>query len=499
MKEPAGIRTPAAANSVDWQQVKDWDERYVFHVLATSEEYQSTLVESAEGCYVTLAGGKRLFDFANQLVCVNMGHRHPRIQAAIREATEKFGYIWEGLTTEYRSRAAKLIMEDLEVGKWAGRIRFLSTGTESVENMVLFAKLYSGRRNIVTRSHDYHGWTNALSGANGVRGYRSSLASGQGAPVIRDVPDAPSPNYHFAPAPHCYRCPIGHTYPNCKDTKGTLACVRATEHVIRVLGPETVAGFLTEPAQGAGMIHPPPEYFPQIREMTQRLGILWLDDEVMTGFGRLGEWFGYKCYDVTPDIMSVAKGLISSALPAGGVVLSKQVAEFFDQWRFSTMSTFGSHPLAMAAICANLEAMVEENILERVRDLGAHLGAGLIGTAAKAPVPGAGLRARADVGARARPEQGDAGALHWRRPLLHLREDPGDAGKPDCGTCVPGGRRGNRRVSSEQHSPCDCICSDEGRYRFGPQSPRQGAVGAGQVLRLKCLLTKPRMTKYPVL
>ena len=90
-----------------------------------------------------------------------------------------------------------------------------------------------------------------------------------------------------------------------------------------MLGPETVAGFLTEPAQGAGMIHPPKEYFPQIREMTQRLGILWLDDEVMTGFGRLGEWFGYKCYDVTPDIMSVAKGLISSALPAGGVVLSQ--------------------------------------------------------------------------------------------------------------------------------------------------------------------------------
>ena len=145
MKDPAGIATVAADSSVDWDQVKDWDERYVFHVLATRDEYQSTLVESAEGCYVTLAGGKRLFDFANQLVCVNMGHRHPRIQAAIREATEKFGYIWEGLTNEYRSRAAKLIMEDLEVGEWAGRIRFLSTGTESVENMVLFAQ-FSGRR-----------------------------------------------------------------------------------------------------------------------------------------------------------------------------------------------------------------------------------------------------------------------------------------------------------------------------------------------------------------
>lgn len=361
----------------NWDEIQEWDQKYVFHVLATKEEYQTMSVESAEGCYVTLADGRRIFDFANQLVCVNMGHRHPKIVEAIKQAADKFGYVWEGMTTEYRSRAAKLIMEDMEVGQWAGRIRFLATGTEAVENMVLFAKLYTGRRNIVTRSYDYHGWTNALSGANGVRGYRSSLASGSGEPVIRDVPDSPSPNYHYAPPPQCYRCPIGHTYPNCKDAKGTLACVRATEHVIRTIGTETVAGFLTEPAQGAGMIHPPPEYFPQIREMTQRLGVLWLDDEVMTGFGRLGEWFAYKVYNVTPDIMSVAKGISSSALPAAGVVLSKDVAAFFDNWRFSTMSTFGSHPLAMAAVAANLEAMIEENVLERVRELGAYLGAGL--------------------------------------------------------------------------------------------------------------------------
>ena len=371
------LSSPGKAKDIDWDQVREWDERYVFHVLATADEYQSSPVESADGCYVTLADGRRIFDFANQLVCVNMGHRHPKITEAIREATEHFGYVWEGMTTEYRSRAAKLIMEDIGVGDWAGRIRFLSTGTEAVENMVLFAKLYSGRRNIVTRTYDYHGWTNTLSGANGVRGYRASLASGEGEPRIRDVPDAPAPNYHYAPAPHCYRCPIGHKYPTCKDKNGTLACVNATEHIIKSLGPETVAGFLTEPAQGAGMIHPPPEYFPQIREMTKRLDVLWLDDEVMTGFGRLGEWFGYKVYDVTPDIMAVAKGLSSSALPAAGVVLSKEVSAFFDQWRFSTMSTFGSHPLGMAAVCGNLEAMLEENILERVRDLGAYLGEGL--------------------------------------------------------------------------------------------------------------------------
>lgn len=378
--EPVSIpvnRDVSDKKAVDWDQVRRWDEDYVFHVCSTAEEYRSNPVESTDGCYVTLAGGTRIFDFANQLVCVNMGHRHPRIQQAIREATEKFGYVWEGLTTEYRSRAAKLIMEDLGVGRWAGRIRFLATGTEAVENMVQFAKLYTGRRHIVTRSYDYHGWTNGLTGANGVRGYRSSLASGGGEPAVRDIPDSPSPNYHYAPSPQCYRCPIGHTYPSCKDKGGTLACVRATEHLIRTIGVESVAGFLTEPAQGAGMIHPPVEYFPQIREMTARLGVLWLDDEVMTGFGRLGEWFGYDVYRVTPDIMAVAKGLVSSALPASAVILSKELSAFFDKWRFETMSTFGSHPLAMAAVCANIEAMLEENILGKVRELGEHLGEGL--------------------------------------------------------------------------------------------------------------------------
>jgi taurine--2-oxoglutarate transaminase len=122
--------------------------------------------------------------------------------------------------------------------------------------------------------------------------------------------------------------------------------------------------------------------------MTRRLNVLWLDDEVMTGFGRLGEWFGYKVYDVTPDIMAVAKGLSSSSLPAAGVVLSKEVTEFFDEWRFNTMSTFGSHPLGMAAVCGNLEAMLEENILERVRDLGEYLGNGLLDLQERHPCVG---------------------------------------------------------------------------------------------------------------
>lgn len=360
---------------VDWDKVREWDEKYVMHVLYSKDEYTSNPVESAEGCYLYMADGRKMFDMTNQLICVNMGHRHPKIQQAIVEATEKFGYIWEALPTEKRSLAAKLIMEDFGVGRWAGRIRFLTTGSEAVDAMITLAKTYTGRRSIVTRSFDYHGWTQGTLTANGVRGYRGSLGSGKGEPRIKDVPDGTSGSVHFAPAPFCYRCPIGHSYPNCKDNDGTLACVKATEHTIKVLGSENVAGFLTECVQGAGMIYPPEEYIPQIREMTKRLGVLWLDDEVMTGFGRLGEWFGYDCYEgVFPDMMAVAKGIVSSALPAAGLIISKEICEELDDWRLSTISTFASHPLAMAAVVANLQAMLDENILERVREMGEYMG-----------------------------------------------------------------------------------------------------------------------------
>ncbi|MFT4025648.1 MAG: aspartate aminotransferase family protein [Novosphingobium sp.] len=371
--------TPVGSNeTIDWNLIRELDEKYVVHVLATAEEYKSTPVESAEGCYVTFADGRTMLDMANQLICVNMGHRHPKIQQAIREATEKFSFIWEALATEKRSIAAKLIMEDLGVGRWAGRIRFLTTGTEAVDSMITMAKVYTGRRSIVTRSFDYHGWSSGTLQANGVRGYRGSFVTGKGSPKIKDVPDGTSGSVHFAPAPYCYRCPIGHTYPTCKDKDGTLACVKTTEHVIRMLGEENVAGFLTECVQGAGMIYPPAEYIPQIREMTKRLGVLWLDDEVMTGFGRLGEWFGYDCYeDVTPDMMAVAKGIVSSALPAAALIFSKEISEELDNWRIATISTFASHPIAMAAVVANIQAMLDENILDRVREMGAYLEQGL--------------------------------------------------------------------------------------------------------------------------
>src|SRR5699024_2009227 len=139
-------------------------------------------------------------------------------------------------------------------------------------------------------------------------------------------------------------------------------------------GPEQVAGIVTEVTQGAGSVKPPKEYIPQIRKMTKDLDILWIVDEVLTGFGRTGNWFNYQEYGVEPDIMTMAKGISSSTIPAGAVIVNKEIAEFMDQYRWETVSTYSGHPIAMAAVCANIEYMIEENLIEKADETGQYIG-----------------------------------------------------------------------------------------------------------------------------
>jgi len=362
-------------DSIDWNKVKEWDEKYYIHLDLTKDEYQCVPVASVEGDYVILADGTKLLDFFNQLYCVNAGQCNPRIQQAIREATERYGHLWEAYTTDYRSKAAKLIIEDiLGPDDWAGKVSFVSTGSEAIEKALILAKLYKNRPNIITREYAYHGWTMGAAGCTRLRGIRSGLAGSDDPINARVVPNHPAGGYHLAPAPNCFRCSLGHTYPACKMSDGKLPCVLATEYLIKSIGPDTVAAMITEISFGAATIHPPQEYIPQIRQMTKDLDIVWICDEVLTGFGRLGTWFAYQQYNVTPDIMTMAKGIVSSALPAGGVVVSKEIAEFLDQWRWWHVGTFSAHPVSMAAVVANLEYMIEVNLPKLSAEAGEYFG-----------------------------------------------------------------------------------------------------------------------------
>lgn len=365
--------------TIDWGKIEEWNRKYIVKCFATQDEYHWFPVEKTEGDYLIMPDGARVLDFFNQLYCVNSGQKNPKIVEYIKEALDRYGFVWDIYTTDYKATVAKMIIEDILGDQdWPGKIRYTNSGGESVEVACIIARLFSGKSLIATREHAYHGVTGGAVALNRVYAGRSHL-SGDLDPAVRNVPGQGYGNTLLCPTPFCYRCSLGHTYPECKGCGSQLPCVLHTERLILNHGLDQVAAIITEAVYGAGTIVPPDEYLPQIYEMTRRLNILWIADEVLMGFGRLGTWFGYQKYgkQLKPDIMTMAKGLTSSQIPCGAVLVSKEIAAFMDNMRWNHVSTFSGHPIALAAAQGNLEYMIENNIPEMGRTAGEYFGSRL--------------------------------------------------------------------------------------------------------------------------
>jgi len=379
------------SNAVDWNKIEEWNDKYVVRTFYSQGEYHWIPVESTDGDYLVMPDGTRLLDFFNQLYCVNVGQKNPAVTERVKKALDRYGFVWDLYTTDYKATTAKLIVEDiLGPYDWAGKVRFTNTGSESVEVASTIARLVTGKPLIAAREHGYHGESAGAAALNHVYPGRSHISDVEDVAYVRQVPGRGHTNSIGCPAPLCYRCSVGHTYPECTERGSQLPCVLTTERMILNQGVDQVAAIITEPACGAGTIVPPPEYLPQIHEMARRLGILWILDEVLMGFGRLGTWFGHQYYgrDLKPDLMTIAKGLTSSQVPAGGVVVSKEIASYLDSVRWNHVSTFAGHPIAMAAAQANIEYMIENDIPEMSRKAGEYFGARLKELEARHPTIG---------------------------------------------------------------------------------------------------------------
>ncbi len=266
-------------NTINWQKVCEWDEKYIVKCYATEQEYATCPIESTEGDYLIMPDGTRLLDFYNQLFCVNIGQKVPQVQQAIKDALDRYGFVWDVYTSNYKAEVAKLIIEDI-LGDydWPGQIRFTLGGGDSVEIATMLARLISGKSLIATREHSYHGVTGVAASLTRVYPGRSHMCD-KTTDYLQQVPGATYQGSVMCPAPFCYRCPLGHDYPSCKGVyaDGTLPCVRQTEKIIRSYGADQFAAIITEPAFGAGsIVSPAKEYLSQIYEMKQRLGILWI-------------------------------------------------------------------------------------------------------------------------------------------------------------------------------------------------------------------------------
>ncbi len=328
-------------------------------------------MERGEGVYVWDANGKRYLDWSSQLVNVNVGHSHPHVVRAIQEQAAKLTYVEPSATTDPRARLGELLAE-VTPGDLTKTL-FANGGTDAVENAMKAARLFTGRQKILTRYRSYHGGTFASATAGGDP---RRIANEPGVPWIVRLPD-----------PYAYRSPA---YRGRTQEEGDLVIADMIEEIVEMEGPETCAAILLEGYSGtSGILQPSPVFWTRIGEICKKYDILLISDEVMSGFGRTGKWFGIEHYpDVKPDIMVMAKGITSGYVPLGGTIISAEIAEHFDNNTLWAGLTYSSHALACAAGVANIEVYQNENLIERSYQLGKVLRQGLMDLAEKHPVIG---------------------------------------------------------------------------------------------------------------
>ncbi|WP_405423943.1 aspartate aminotransferase family protein [Streptomyces erythrochromogenes] len=338
--------------------VKDADRKHVFHSWSAQALIDPLAVAGAEGSYFWDYEGKRYLDFSSQLVNTNIGHQHPKVVAAIQEQAARLCTLAPGFAVDVRSEAARLIAErtpgDLD------KIFFTNGGAEAVENAVRMARLHTGRAKVLSTYRSYHGATAAAINLTGdPRRWPSDTAA---AGVV-----------HFW-GPYLYRSAL-------HATTEAEECERALAHLADTIafeGPQSIAAIILESVPGtAGIMVPPAGYLAGVRELCDRHGIVFILDEVMAGFGRTGAWFAADHWDVTPDLITFAKGVNSGYVPLGGVAISAAIAETFATRPYPGGLTYSGHPLACAAAVATINAMEEEGVVEHA----AHLGENVIGPA----------------------------------------------------------------------------------------------------------------------
>ena len=306
-------------------------------------------VVSADGCWFTDGAGKRYLDMSSQLMCVNLGHNNPRVIEAIAEQARELPYIMPGYATNARAVLSRKLLEVLPAG--LTKFFFTTSGTEANEAAFKIARMYTGKTKIISRYRSYHGSTNASIAATGDPRRWAMEPGGKGSGFI------------FAPETNCYNCPIKHTYPSCN-----VACVDYIEHMIR--NESDVAAIILEPVVGTnGVLVPPPEYFPRLREICDRYGVLMIADEVMAGWGRTGKWFAVDHWGVTPDILVTAKGITSAYVPLGLCATSRKIADYFEDHYFSHGHTYEAHPMTLGPAVATIEEMQRLKLVERAAEL----------------------------------------------------------------------------------------------------------------------------------
>jgi putrescine aminotransferase len=343
----------------DWQELDKEHHLHPFTDHKDLHQRRSRIITRAEGVYIYDADGSKILDGMSGLWCVNAGYGRDEIVEAAAEQMRELPYYNNFFQCAHPPSIELAAMLKEVSQPQFNRVFFTGSGSESNDTIVRMVRTYwdlmgqPERHTIISRKNAYHGSTVAAACLGGLKPMHKQ--SGLPIPGIVHV-DQP---YWF-----------GSDRSLSPDELG-LAAARSLEDKIKEVGPEKVAAFIGEPIQGAGgVIIPPDSYWPEVQRICDEYGVLLISDEVITGFGRLGEWFGADYYDTRPDFMPFAKGVTSGYLPLGGVFVSDRVADVLVEkaGEFAHGYTYSGHPAACAVAIANLKILQRENLVERIRD-----------------------------------------------------------------------------------------------------------------------------------
>jgi taurine--2-oxoglutarate transaminase len=322
-------------------------------------------VAGAKGCWFWTPEGKRFLDFNSQLMCVNIGHGDERVIRAIAQQAETLAYANPFMATEARARLGRKLAEicpgDIDV------FFFTNGGAEANENAIKIARQYTGRHKVMSFYRSYHGGT---SGAMMLTGDPRRWAAEPGMPGVVHVLNP----YHGVQ----------------QGWDTTQVALARIEETIQLEGPDKIAAFFIEPVTGTnGVLVPPDGFLQGIRDLCTKYGILMVADEVMSGFGRTGEWFAVDHWRIVPDLLTMAKGLTSAYVPLGAVGLRRGIADYFKDKVFYGGLTYNSHPLGCATALATLQVYEDDNLCENARRMGAVMKDLMAGLTARHPIVGA--------------------------------------------------------------------------------------------------------------
>lgn len=311
-------------------------------------------VERGEGVYLYDTEGKRYIDFSSGLMNVNIGHGDQRVTDAVVKQMQKISYVTPSCVTEIRGELGKKVAEISP--ETLNKTLFTVCGATAIDNAIKLARLYTGKHKIIARYRAFHGAS-----------YGGLSAGGDPRKLPADSQQAP--NFIHVEDPYCYRCPFGQKVESCQRE-----CVQHIERIIEFEGAENVAAILMEGESGSsGCIKYPADYLPKLRAICDKHGILLIADEVMSGFGRTGKWFGVDNFGVVPDIIATAKGLTAGYIPMGALIVSDKIAAHYNDKPLMLGLTYSAHAVGCAAGLAVLNIYQSDNLIENAAEMGKYI------------------------------------------------------------------------------------------------------------------------------